>query len=111
MGRNRQGSHLDLGQNSNYGDADTKSEVEANENLALIAGTGLGVVDKQQRHSRDRQRVEEEGEEEEAWEGGAAAGGSGCIRTPSLIGQSSGLGPQLPPPRSVCQTSVHTQPL
>ena len=82
LGRDRQGSHLDLGQNSNYGDTDTKGEVEANENLALIAGTRLGVVDEQQRHGRDRQRVEEEGEEEEAWEGGAAAGGSGCTRTP-----------------------------
>ena len=69
MGRDRQGSHLDLGQNSNYGDTDTKGEVEANENLALIAGTRLGVVDEQQRHGRDRPRVDEEGEEEEAWEG------------------------------------------
>lgn len=50
MGRDRQGSHLDLGQNSNDGDADTKSEVEANESLALIAGTRLGVVDEQQCH-------------------------------------------------------------
>lgn len=82
LGRDRQGSHLDLGQNSNDGDADTKSEVEANESLALIAGTRLGVVDEQQRHGRDRQRVKEEGEEEEAWEGGAAAGGSGGTRTP-----------------------------
>ena len=111
LGRDRQGSHLDLGQNSNYGDTDTKGEVEANENLALIAGTRLGVVDEQQRHGRDRQRVEEEGEEEEAWGGGQQQVGLDAQGPPSLIGQSSGFRPQLPPPRSVCQTSVRTQPL
>lgn len=31
LGRDRQGSHLDLGQNSNDGDADTRVQVEANE--------------------------------------------------------------------------------
>lgn len=60
-------AHLDLGQDGNNGDADTEGEVEADEDLALMAGARLRVVDEHQRHSSNGQQVEEEGEEEKAW--------------------------------------------
>lgn len=89
-------AHLDLGQDGNDGDAETENEVEADEDLALVAGAGLGVVDEEQGHSRDRQRIEEEGEEGEAWAGGRQAGGSGGTR---------GLeGPPLP--QRACQADL-----
>lgn len=72
-GRGKQ-THLDLGQDSDNGDAEAESEIEADEDLAFIAGAGMSVVDEQQRHGRDGQRVEEEGEEEEAWAGGVVTG-------------------------------------
>lgn len=46
LGRDRQ-AHLDLGQDSDYGYAETENEVEADEDLALVAGARLGVVDEQ----------------------------------------------------------------
>lgn len=73
-------AHLDLGQDSDDGEADTEGEVEADEDLALVAGAGMCVVDEHQRHGRDGQRVEEEGEEEEAWEAAERWSGGGRHR-------------------------------
>lgn len=51
-GRDRQ-AHLDLGQDSSNGHADTEGEVETDEDLALMAAAGLSVVDEHQHHGRN----------------------------------------------------------
>lgn len=74
--------HLDLGQYGHNRDDEAEDEVDADEDLALCATLGLGVVDVEQHYGRNGGGIEDEGEDAKSW--GRKQKGTRLEQSPSL---------------------------
>lgn len=80
--------HLDFGQDGHGRDDDAEDEVDADEDLALRAALGLGVVNIEQRDGRNGGSVEDEGDSAKGWGRKEKRKGAGAEPRPSLQGSS-----------------------